>query len=111
LFHTTFLNPDLNTAATLTRNQPSFPEQPDSIPLEAIIPLIEETWKDEEYALGEHYDKMYSTLFAHAATLRHRLQRCSDPRWYEEIERELEEVDAKLCDITLKFEESVEYPE
>jgi hypothetical protein len=29
----------------------------------------------------------------------------------EEIERELEEVDAKLCDITLKFEGSDEYPD
>ena len=111
MFHTTFLNPDLNTAASLTRNQPSFPEQPDSIPLEAIIPLIEETWKDEEYALGEHYDKIYSVLLEREATLRRQRQRCSDPRRYEEIEKELGEVEAQLCALELKFEAAIEYPE
>lgn len=111
MFHTTFLNPDLNTTASLNCNQPSFPEQLDSIPLEAIIPLIEETWKDEEYALGEHYDKIYSMLSECATTLRRQQQRCNDPRRYEEIIRELEQVEAELCEIALKFEEFDEYPQ
>jgi hypothetical protein len=108
LFHTTFLNLDLNLAASFTGNQPSIPEQPNLTPFEAIIPLIEEAWKDEEYAYGEYYDEMYSTLSVYATNLRRQRQRCSDPWRYQEIEKELDEVEAKLCAIALKFEASVE---
>lgn len=50
-------------------------------------------------------------LLEREATLRRQRQRCSDPRRYEEIEKELGEVEAQLCALELKFEAAIEYPE
>lgn len=111
MINTIFNHSYTNIAASPTHAQPFFQEEPDPTPIEVIIPLIEETWKDEEYALGEHYDKVYSVLSERAATLRRQQQRCSDPQRYEEIENELGEVEAELCAIALKFDASTEYPE
>lgn len=103
--------PHANIAASPLNDHPSIQEQLDSIPIDAILPLIEEEWKDEEYTYGELYDNMYSALATHAAKLRRQLHTCRDPWQYQQLEKELAEIEADLCAITFKFEESIEYPE
>ncbi len=110
MIHTIFCNPHANIAASSITDQSSIQETFDPIPFDAIIPLIEETWKDEENAYGEHYDRRYSELSIHAAKLRRQRQRCSDPGQYQQIEQELADVEAELCEISLKFDEPTEYP-
>ncbi|MBX3010411.1 MAG: hypothetical protein KF832_02850 [Caldilineaceae bacterium] len=106
----TFDIPHANIAASPLNDHTSIQGQLDSIPIDVILPLIEEEWKDEEYAYGEHYDKIYSKFSAHAANLRKQLSRHSDLCQYQQIEKELAEVEAELCAIALKFDESTEYP-
>lgn len=111
MFQSIFCDLKINNDNQVLIEHHNEPEQDDIIPFDAIIPLIEAEWKDEERAYGEACDRLHSKLSMRAATLRRQQQRCSDPRRYEEIEKDLEEVEAKLCEIALRFEESVEYPE
>ena len=111
MIYTISYNSHANIAASPINDPPSIPEQIEPIPLEAIIPLIEEDWKDEERAYGELYDKMYSTLSARAANLRRQLQRCSDSWRYQQIEKDLADLEVELCEILLKFEELTPYPD
>lgn len=111
MIHAICSNRYTNIAASPTNNKFPFPDQIEPIPIDAIIPLIEEEWKDEDYAYGEHYDNMYSKLSAHAAQLRHQRQQCNDPWLYQQLEKELADVEDELCKILLKFEELAPYPE
>ena len=106
MIHTIFCNLSVNIAASPTDDPTSIPEQIEPVPIDTIIPFIEEEWKDEDYAYGELYDSMYSKLSVHAAQLRQQLQSCNNARLYQQIEQDLADVEDKLCTLLLKFEES-----
>lgn len=64
MVHIIFHNLRVNITASPTTDQSSIQEELAPLPFEAIIPIIEEEWKDEEYAYGELYDRIYSKLSA-----------------------------------------------
>lgn len=109
MIHTIFYNQRASCSDSSTHDHPSIPDQTEPIPIDAIIPLIEAEWKDEEYAYGEHYDNMHSKLSARAANLRRQLQKTTDAWRYQQAEKELADVESKLCEISLKFEKSASY--
>lgn len=74
-----FYNPQANIAASPITDRFSNQDQLGLLSFDASIPLIEDEWKGEEYAYGEHYDKIDSKLSIHAVKLHRQLLGCRDP--------------------------------
>lgn len=94
---TVLVNRPTSAESSPEDDQDSFVDERGLVPLDAIIPLIEEEWGDSERALYEQYDAQNTKLLAKSARLRNQLHNCTDGLLYQRIEAELSDVEEQLC--------------
>lgn len=83
-------------------------EYVESVPFDAIILLIDDLRKDEDYARGEDLDKLDSQLSEKEAHLRRHLERCNEPSLRQELEGKLSHIIYQRGKISEQFDEPYE---